>query len=83
MSGSDNERSSGKKEMTCPFCEEKTVGDPCADCLTCTKCSASTKYSAQENQRRAAQYKRVKAVKKTNSENIDMSFFGIVKEISK
>lgn len=58
--GALEELLSGKKSMTCPFCKERTTGDPCAAAIECTKCSASTKLSAAENQRRAKAYRQNK-----------------------
>ena len=59
--GNNDSEASGERKMTCPFCKEETKGDPCADSITCTKCSASTKCSQQENERRAQKYKDKKA----------------------
>lgn len=80
---SEKEDVGGKKEMTCPFCEEKTVGDPCADCITCTKCSASTKYSSDENKRRAEQYRKIKQVKNSSDDKIESYFKSLISSQSK
>lgn len=60
-SGSSLNASSGLKRMTCPYCGEQTVGDPCAAAISCGKCRASTRLTNHENKRRAKNYHKRKA----------------------